>query len=112
MTGAPAEERRPVARVGCRHLGGLKLRLFKPGPESGSQVADGPVVVVRGPNRHVAAGAGSPTGSEGAEQFGITDVDAEFWNAWYGQNAGHNAHVDSGFIFLVDDEGRPVENPT
>lgn len=100
-----------TVKVGCRQPNGIALRLFRQGEDDGTgfrpQVQAGPAIRLNGPTSHIMAGVGDPTGNGGA--FGTSEIPAEFWSAWVEQNKGKNPLLDDGFVFALDDEGRPVE---
>lgn len=101
-----------TVRVGCRQPNGLMIRATITEPKDPfSQPRLSGAIRLNGPPSSVAAGAFSPTEGSGAA-FGTTDVDPEFWRLWVDQNKGRNPILDGGTVFLLDDEGKPAENPT
>lgn len=104
-------ERKKQVSVGCRQPNGVMIRVMM--SESSDPLKStlfSPAVRLTGPNVGVAAGTFDPTGA--GKEYGATRVDAEFWRTWVAQNGGRNPLLDGGTVFLLDDEGKPTENPT
>lgn len=102
---------RDPVRVGCTQPGGLMIRYVVQEPaDPFKQPRVSAGVRLNGPSTHVAAGVGVPIAPGG--DFGTTEVAAEFWRLWHDQNTGRNPLLDGGTIFLLDDDGKPPENPT
>jgi hypothetical protein len=95
------EQKRAMVQVGCRVLNGVVIRRTKQGFDDGTGfkpiVHDGPGVRLNGPPG-ANAGVGNSDGL-GSEP-GITDVDAEWFAAWFEQHKA-SPMVTEGHVFQV-----------
>ena len=90
-----------MKRIACDVVNGVKLRLFKEGPDDGAgkrpPVIDGEAVVLKGPSAR-AAGTCSPAIGEPC----INLVSDEWWDKWVAQNRGVNPLLDLGHVRDID----------
>jgi hypothetical protein len=75
--------------VGCKIPNGLQMCLYGKDAEASNLSA---AVILKGAHHAKIAGGA-----------GITEVEKDFWDAWYAQNKNHPA-VKAGFIFAFDNE--------
>lgn len=110
------ETEKKIVRVACAVPNGVMIRRWKPGYDDGTgfkpTIPDGPAVQLNGTSA-VAAGVGntSPSGLDP----GITEVDAEWWDAWLAQN-GENPLVAMEHVWVLKDpeeaKAEPDPDPT
>jgi hypothetical protein len=106
-----AEEKRKLVRVACLVPNGLLIRRFKPGPEDGggALVAVGPGIRLNGPSS-LHTGVGSTERKE--LDPGITEVDAEWMDAFLAQNpADKNQMIADRLVYVMKDDepGNPTQ---
>jgi hypothetical protein len=90
-----------IVVVGCKLPHGLIIDLYEPGTNEHGQkimLAKHQPVTLKGANSSNIVGG-----------FGLTEVDAEYWDAWAKQNAKFPAVVN-GLIFAQDRRDRAADN--
>lgn len=110
MTEQP--ESKKTVRIACFVPNGVMIRLQKDGPDDGTGMRtiahDGPGVRLNGMSSH-GLGAGM-TAPEGLDP-GITEVDAEWFDAWTKQHKLDPMLVGE-HIRVIKDDPEGEENPT
>jgi hypothetical protein len=104
-----------LVKVACHVPNGIMIRRYKAGFDDGTgdnvkpMVHEGAAVRLNGTGA-LQTGAGSTHRDDIPP--GITEIDAEWWAAWLGENAG-NPLVTGKYIFAIkEDDEEPTANPT
>lgn len=98
-TNAPARSRNQVT-IGCKLPHGLVIRLY-----SKSEGEDGKPVMATNSEPVKLNGANDPKAIFG---FGLTQVDAEFWEAWIKQNPTFPA-IKNGLITVQSSAAKAID---
>jgi hypothetical protein len=103
---------RKMVKVACRIPGGLRVQLYKDGPDDGTgkpyRAKDGDAVLLDGPSV-LHTGVGNTEGL-GADPM-LTEVDAEWFDAWLKQFA-NSPFVVSGDVSRFDEDDSDKTEPS